>query len=341
MGRVRLLKHITRPTNRTRPAMNQMKLEFLAEEQEVVKKANQLIRARHEFTMYEQRIFAAMVAKLDRGTDTFPVQEIPIKRICDRSNSSDLYRRIDEITTRLVDQKIVIRTTDEEGKEEFKKVNVFGMCQYKEGEGTLKAQFTEAMRPFLLNLSERFTLYLITIFLRLRSKYSTQLYEILKMREDLRETEMSVEKFRRILGLEDKYRDFYGLKQRVIEQAREELKEKADIYFTYKVRREGRKPVGIIFFIHRNDQVVDELEDSLPVPEPSGGADDKPNLNPKKMFMQDLSQEELSDLSGKQLDEIYQEARNRAKRANQGRSSKMLLKQQTHAYMEKIWGHEG
>ncbi|MCS3665509.1 hypothetical protein GGP65_003152 [Salinibacter ruber] len=57
--------------------------------------------------------------------------------------------------------------------------------------------------------------------------------------------------------------------------------------------------------------------------------------------MQDLSQEELSDLSGKQLDEIYQEARNRAKRANQGRSSKMLLKQQTHAYMEKIWGHEG
>ena len=57
--------------------------------------------------------------------------------------------------------------------------------------------------------------------------------------------------------------------------------------------------------------------------------------------MQDLSQEELSDLSGKQLDEIYQEARNRAKRANQGRSSKMLLKQQTHAYMKKIWEHEG
>jgi hypothetical protein len=33
--------------------MNQMKLEFLAEEQEVVKKANQPIRARHEFTIYE------------------------------------------------------------------------------------------------------------------------------------------------------------------------------------------------------------------------------------------------------------------------------------------------
>jgi plasmid replication initiation protein len=319
--------------------MGQMKLEFMAEEEEVVKKANQLIRARHDFTMYEQRIFAAMVAKLDRNADSFPVQEIPISRICERSNSSDLYRRIDDITTRLVDQKIIVRTTDEDGTREFKKVNVFGMCRYREGEGVLEAQFTEAMRPYLLGLSERFTLYLITIFLRLRSKYSTQIYELLKMREDLGKVEMPVERFRGFLGLEDKYPKFFNLKSRVIEQARTELKEKADIYFTYKVKRKGQKPVKLLFFIHRNDMVVDDLEESLPVPEPDGPSEG-PNLNPKKMFMRELSQEELEGLSGQRLDEIYQEARARAQRANQGRSSKVLMKQQTLSYMETIWERE-
>jgi plasmid replication initiation protein len=213
------------------------------------------------------------------------------------------------------------------------------MCRYREGEGVLEAQFTEAMRPYLLGLSERFTLYLITIFLRLRSKYSTQIYELLKMREDLGKVEMPVERFRGFLGLEDKYPKFFNLKSRVIEQARTELKEKADIYFTYKVKRKGQKPVKLLFFIHRNDMVVDDLEESLPVPEPDGPSEG-PNLNPKKMFMRELSQEELSDLSGKRLDEIYQEARARAQRANQGRSSKVLMKQQTLSYMETIWERE-
>lgn len=336
MVRMRLLEQSSDQAIYARPDVSQIKLEFVAEEQDVVKKANQLIRARHEFTMYEQRIFAAMVAKLDRNADTFPVQEIPISRICDRSNSSDLYRRIDKISKRLTEQQVVMRSVGEDDKREFKRVNVFSMCHYKEGEGTLEARFTEDMRPFLLNLSERFTLYLITIFLRLRSKYSTQLYEILKMRQDLGKVDMSVKRFRDILGLEDKYPAFFNVKNRVIEQAREELKEKADIYFTYKVKREGQKPVGIIFFIHHNDKVVNDLEESLPVPESEGGSSEGPNFNPKTMFMQGLSQEELSDLNGEQLDKIYQTARDRARRANQGRSV-VVLKQQTLSHMEKIW----
>lgn len=320
--------------------MDQMKLEFMAEEQEVVRKANQLIRARHAFTMYEQRIFAAMVAKLDRTADTFPVQKVPLRRICSRSNSSDLYRRIDKIAKRLTEQQIVMRSVGEDEGREFKRVNVFSMCHYKEGEGNLEARFTEDMRPFLLNLSERFTLYLITIFLRLRSKYSTHLYELLKMREDLRKVEMSVERFRHIFGLEEKYPKFFNLKNRVIEQARKELKEKADIYFTYRVRREGRKPVGIVFFIHRNDEVVEELEDSLPLSDGSEGPSEGPHLNPKRMFMQDLSQEELSDLSGERLDEIYQEARDRAMRTTRDRSG-VVVKQTIHAHMRKLWKRDG
>lgn len=315
----------------------QMRLELAADEEEVVAKANDLVRARHTFSTYEQRIFASMVADLKRGSRKFPVQQVPVTQICERSNSSDLYRRLDEISKRLTNRKIVIRKTDDEGNRSFERINVFSKCKYKEGEGTIEARFTEDMRPFLLELKERFTLYLITVFLRLQSKYSTQIYELLKMRQGLRKIKMSVDEFRDVLALEDKYEQFYSLKKRVIEQARKELKEKADIFFTYDVIRDGRTPVAITFFIHTNEEVVEEVEDkALSVKEESKQKAESPRIDPKSMFLSDRSQEELEELDRDQVQKMHQKARRRAKEAYSNRSEG-IVKERTYAYMNEIW----
>ena len=315
-----------------------MRLELVADEQEVVAKANDLVRARHTFSTYEQRIFASMVAELKRGSRKFPVQQVPVTQICNRSNSSDLYRRLDEISKRLTNRKIVIRKTDEEGNRSFERINVFSKCKYKEGEGAIEARFTEDMRPFLLELKERFTLYLITVFLRLQSKYSTQIYELLKMRQGLRKIEMSVEEFRSVLALEDKYKQFYSLKKRVIEQARRESKEKADIFFTYDVIREGRTPVAITFFIHTNEDVVEDVEESaLKAGKANKDAKDQsPRIDPKSMFLSDRSQEELEGLDRGQLEEMYEKALRRAREAYSNRSEG-IVKERTYAYMNEMW----
>jgi len=316
----------------------QMRLELAADEEEIVAKANDLVRARHTFSTYEQRIFASMVAKLKRGSRKFPVQQVPVTQICSRSNSSDLYRRLDEIAKRLTSRKIVIRKTDDDGKRSFERINVFSKCKYKEGEGAIEARFTEDMRPFLLELKERFTLYLITVFLRLQSKYSTQIYELLKMRQGLRKIKMSVEEFRSVLALEDKYEQFYSLKKRVIEQARRELKEKADIYFTYDVIRDGRTPVAITFFIHTNEAVVEEVEeDALQVKEPEESEGERsPRIDPKSMFLSDRTQEELEELDRQQVQAMYEKAHRRAQETYPSRSEG-IISERTYAYMNELW----
>lgn len=347
---------------------SQRRLEIGAESKEVVAKANELVRARHKFTTYEQRIFATMVSKLERGETTFSLQKIPVKQVCRESNESDLYRRIDEITDRLVNQTVVVRRRTEDGKREFEKINVLSKCTYREGDGVIEARFTEDMRPFLLKLKGRFTLYLIKVFLRLRSKYSTQIYELLKMQQGISSLyRIRVKEFRRTLGLEDKYEGrFYSIKDRVIEQARKELREKADIYFTYRVVREGQTPVAIEFLIHENEEVVQELQEENSSPEIAlengnseneGGGKDRsidsekyggkmatanddsqgvPKIDAKRMFMEDLSQEELDALSDSDLDEIYEEARARAEDENPNGVSTVLA-YETHSRMKKIW----
>ena len=336
----------------------QRKLEFGAEEDQVVAKANQLIQGRHDFTTAEQRIFVSMIAKLDRDMETFPEQKIRIEDVCKPSgiDPSNLYRRVDEITDNLLDKKVSVRQNDDQGEEtRFKKYNVFSMCEYERGSGTVTAKFNDDMAPFLLKLKERFTLYLVTVFLRLRSRYSTQIYERLKMRQDLRHLSLSVEDLRRQLSIENKYSKFSDLKRSVLEQAREELKEKADIYFTYRINRINNSPQSIDFFIHDNEPVIQEIldgnesmPDTLPGRRENGrgetgaGAEEtarsgSPNVDAKGLFLSDRDQEEIRSLDQSQVEDLYEKAKRQVIREEEGGSSDVYLESMIASRMEKLW----
>ncbi|WP_259046361.1 replication initiation protein [Salinibacter ruber] len=359
-------------SNRSTDAMgHQKQLELGAPSDKVVAKANDLIRARHSLSTMEQRVLVMMVAKLSRESE-FPVQEIPIHEIADISDidGSNVYRAAQDICDSLVDQTVDIHDQSEEGNRRYTTYNCFSMCQYEEGKGVIRAKFNEDMRPFLLELKRRFTLYLVTVFLRLRSKYSTQIYELLKMRQGLSNLRMSIEEFRWKLGLEDKYQEFAQMKRRVIEQARGELKKRADIYFTYRVIREGRSAKEIQFYIHENEEVTQELKEEVSALENSqdttvsrsdksaqqereataGDSRDQepstpvlgatstegPQVDGKRMFLEDLSQEEISSLSGSELDEIHEKARNQVEEGNPDAVSSVLA-YKTHSLMKELW----
>ncbi|WP_103017307.1 replication initiation protein [Salinibacter ruber] len=359
-------------SNRSTDAMgHQKRLELGAPSDKVVAKANDLIRARHSLSTMEQRVLVMMVAKLSRESE-FPVQEIPIHEIADISDidGSNVYRAAQDICDSLVDQTVDVHDQSEEGNRRYTTYNCFSMCQYEEGKGVIRAKFNEDMRPFLLELKRRFTLYLVTVFLRLRSKYSIQIYELLKMRQGLSNLRMSIEEFRWKLGLEDKYQEFAQMKRRVIEQARGELKKRADIYFTYRVIREGRSAKEIQFYIHENEEVTRELKEEVSALENSqdttvsrsdksaqqereatasesrdrkpstpvlgATSTEGPQVDGKRMFLEDLSQEEISSLSGSELDEIHTKARNQVEEDNPDAVSSVLA-YKTHSLMKELW----
>jgi plasmid replication initiation protein len=340
----------------------QKRLEFGANEKEVVAKANDLVRARHSLSTVEQRIFATMVANLERGEDEFDVQEVSLGRVCDLSETdkSNVYRKADQIADDLLDRSVEVQTETEDGTREFTKYNCFSLCRHREGSGTIEAKFNDDMRPYLLRLKEKFTLYLISVFLRLRSKYSTQMYELLKMRQGLRRLRISVDELRRTLALENKYKRFTDLRKRVIEQARKELHEKADIYFTYKVYRKNNSPQEIDFYIHENEEVIEEIrEEAGSVPDDAtgrkgmlgGGTVSKerwqpdeensagqsaPNVDAKAIFKSNLTQEELQSLSETRLEQLYEEARDAA-REQHANAGAVYVESIAAREMERIW----
>jgi hypothetical protein len=220
-------------------------------------------------------------------------------------------------------------------------------CEYVEGAGYIEAKFNDDMRQFLLQLRRRFTQYSLECFVRLSSQHSMRIYELLKMREGLRFLRISVEELRELLSCEHSYERFTDFRRWVLNTAREELMEKADIYFNYKVERNGQTPVRINFVIKPNDEAEEEQgssEDRRPLIQAAdaGHAKDlgvdsrvqsdekdsraekdspaeprpKPRFNVYAMVLDEMTQEEMNARSEDDIRTAVQEAMTEVKSRN-------------------------
>lgn len=297
---------------------------FFDDETRVVK-SNQLIQSKMNWTKLEHRVVAMLVAQLKKEDEEFEEQRVYIKDIADLSgrDGKSLYDQAEEICRKLLDQKIHVRTQTEDGRRRYKGYNCMSTCEYVEGSGYIEAKFNKDMRPFLLQLKRRFTQYNLQCFMRLSSQHTMRIYELLKMREGIKYLRIEVEELREVLCCEHSYTRFADFKRWVLEKAREELIEKADIYFNYKVQRDGQTPVQVSFVI-KNKEDTDEGEDkstliqseenesgeNIGIEEDSQSQNAKPRFNVFAMVLDEMTQEELDNRSEDEIREAIDDARN-------------------------------
>ncbi len=225
------------------------------DEGDIVVKANQLIRGRINWTKLEHRVVAMLVAQLKQEDESFEMQQVHITDLMDMAqiSSRDIYDRAEEVCRKLLNQKVHVRTSTEDGRRVYQGYNCLSTCRYVEGSGYIEAKFNDDMKPFLLQLKRQFTMYRLQNFMQLSSQHSMRVYELIKMREGLRYLCVSVEELREVLCCEHTYDRFSDFKRYVLERARTEIADTCDIYFTYKVERDGRTPVRVHLLIHQRE----------------------------------------------------------------------------------------
>ena len=109
------------------------------------------------------------------------------------------------------------------------------------------------LKPYILDIKERYTKYFFQSITGLNSMYSMRIYELLKQYEFRNSRSFELEELRFLLNIWDsKYLKYTDFKKRVIIQAQKELQEKTDIAFDFEEIRERRKVVRIDFKINSN-----------------------------------------------------------------------------------------
>jgi plasmid replication initiation protein len=312
------------------------------DDRETVVKSNRMIKAKTPFTKLEHRVVASLISQIDRDQESFGTQRVSLRQIIERAgvSSTEIFRKAREICDRLVEKSVGICTYDEDRGRVYTAYTLFRQCRYVEQEGMIEAKFEGEMRPLLLQLKNRFTMYSLNCFLRLPSRHSMRVYELLKMREDLGAVRISVEEFRETLGLENSYDRFTDLRRHVIEKARQQIAECTDIEFTYKVEREGRVAEGLRFFPKRKGENSGGPEEAPPASQTDvnvdTGSERDLRFDVKTWFLKGLTQEEVRGLDDETLETIHEAARTEAKRRHPD-AKKSVLASHTLRRMEEKW----
>jgi len=225
---------------------------------DLVVKSNSLVEARYKLTIWESRVFAKMVTMIHKDDKQFTTYEIGIRELMKffETTSNNDFERIKKVPEALLKRPIKIPITDE-GKKAFLVANIISSAiipreEQLTNDSVLKLSFDPKLKPYLLELKKKFLKYDIKNVLRISSPHSVRIYELLKQFESTGWRQIEIQEFREILGIEDKYKHYANLKQRVLSQAQKDLEKYTDICFTFEEIKKGRRVVALKFHIYKN-----------------------------------------------------------------------------------------
>lgn len=216
----------------------------------LVIKSNKLIEARYELSLNEQKIILYAVSKLDTTKDKFNILELETKEFMELLDTSQFrYTEIRELVSNLMSKQVRIETDKRDLV-----ANWISSIDYIKDTGLIELEFSEKLIPYLLQLKERFTRYQLNNILHLKNKHSIRIYELLKQYQKIGQREFTINELKKILMLENKYKQFRDFNKSVLKLTMEEINEFTDLIIDIDYIKKGRKVESIKYKIESKDQ---------------------------------------------------------------------------------------
>ena len=239
-------------------------------------KDNKLIRAKYSLNLHQTRFIAHMASRVNRNDLDFFTYEISLNELLKTLKIERRHwRRLERTLTTLMTKIIVIESN------EYHIEKTVLLSYFKIENEIVKYRFDKSLKPFLLDLDNKFkkgsyTKLSFEKILSFDSQYSAKLYEVLeiKVRQNERyknrhllEINYELQDLKELLlgqynsttgkiDIPKSYNRFNNFKNRVLDMAHKELKEKGDYYFEYEILKIGKKVQSLKFTIHKNREKI-------------------------------------------------------------------------------------
>ena len=222
-------------------------------------KANDIIqKSRFNLQLQEQKIILYLISKIKPEDMELKEHIFRIKdfcKVCGLDNDSGKnYMNIKQTLKDLRDKSIWI--TLENSRE--RTLSWLDYVEMDKNDGSVTIKISDMMKPYLLQLKERYTQYELLYTLAMRSQYSIRIYELLKSYECQRGKIFDIDDLKKILFAE-KYKLFGDFKRKVLNIAMREINELSDISVTYGVIKESRRFAKIEFIIKTKKNLDEKM----------------------------------------------------------------------------------
>ncbi len=222
-------------------------------------KGNPLIEAKFELTPIQTKLFLFLLAKLDTTKNSFEPMIVVVKDFQKfiGSKGDSLYHHLKKEVEKMIGKRVYYKDDGVELNS-----SLISGYMYLEKEGAFLVEFPSLLKPYLLQLKENFTVIDIRNILGLDSSYAMRFYEICKEKERFKTFEYTVEHLKEMFSIENKYKNYFDFKVKVIVQARNELKENSELYFDFDEIKQGKKVVSLRFKVIKNKKNLQQVDDT-------------------------------------------------------------------------------
>ncbi len=223
-------------------------------------KSNRIIEAKYRLNVREQKFILYMVSLIKHDEEDFKFYRVKINEFekilnLEGKKWGSIYQVVKDIVLNLNDKPLIIA---KDGGRKQQIINWIASAEIEMGTGIIEFEFSEKLKPYLLQLKSHFTKYNLDNILQLKSGFSIRMYELLKSHQFQGKVEYDLEELKMLLGVDDKYDEYTDFKKRVLKTAQIELKNKSDIYFTFKEKRLNRRIHSLFFTIFENTELKEQ-----------------------------------------------------------------------------------
>ena len=227
---------------------------------DLVVRNNKLVEAFITMTRNEYKLTLYLISKIKKNDVDFVRQEVTLKELSELLSvgTNGLSGDLKKFEKSLVSNNIQFELDD--GRR--KTISWFSYTEYIPNEAILIVKFNDILKPLLLNIKNNYTKLFLDQIIRLNSKHSMRVYEILKQYEKIGERTIGFEDLKGMLGVDKKY-TYFNFKKRVLLKAQEDLKKYSDIYFEFEEIKIGKKVVAIKFIIKQNNKKLCVIDNQM------------------------------------------------------------------------------
>ena len=223
-----------------------------------VVKSNKMIQGKYKMSALEQKLVLTLCSKIKSDDDMFMEFTMTANEFANFlgiDNKDYEFNRTLKRKCKILNNKDIEMNLGTKENPDWLFFHWFEYIRYIPGTATIKMKFSPVLEPYLLNLKETYTKYRLGYVINFKSEYSFRFYEIMKQYESIGERTITIEEIKDLLMIDkDKYTKYSHLKAKVIQKAIEEINKYSDIKINLeKEEKEGKKVVGLVFSINKND----------------------------------------------------------------------------------------
>lgn len=230
--------------------------------------ANELLRSKQgDLSLMESKLIRLAISQIMKGDTELRTYRVNVSELADFLGvpKTNVYRSMQDINISLMKRMIYIRDKDtptKKGKPNYRMIHWISSVEYRDG--ILTYRLSDELKPYLIGLSEMFTLYSYDSIIGLPTNYAIRLFELLSswvnmvVRKEARssfpnipcddnEIVLSIEFLRDFFDCGTKYRNAGDFVRNVIEVNMGFINESTNMKVSFRKHKTGRSISHVIF----------------------------------------------------------------------------------------------